>query len=172
MKKILILPLLFFAASVYADTRTTNLKSTAVINKSCQLSASNISFAAYVPGQGDRFASGNLSVICTNGTSVTIGLSPNSGGPASDKFAVREGASSYAAYITYNTNKLVYNLFQDAAHTLVFGGPNWFLGTANSRPTLIANGQMQNVPVYAAMSGSQFVAPGSYSDTVQAYITF
>ena len=68
------------------------------------------------------------------------------------------------------TASLLYNLFQDSANSIVFGSTNWFVGTA--RPVVMGDGTIKNIIIYAAMSGFQYVKPGSYVDSIPVVVTF
>lgn len=172
MKYIFISLLCLLSFSGYAKDNTSNITSKATINKTCSLSASNISFGLYTPGQGDVFSTGSLQLLCTNGTSASIALNMNNSTISNDKYAYREGSTSHLRYMQNGTASLLYNLFQDSANSIVFGGTNWFVGTANARPVVIGDGTIKNITIYAAMSGFQYVKPGSYVDSIPVVVTF
>ncbi len=66
-----------------------------------------------------------------------------------------------------DANGLAYSLLQDSARTVNWGntvGMDTLAGTGN--------GAAQALTVYGRVPASQFVAPGSYADTITATVTF
>ena len=62
---------------VYAATSTGSLVVTATVLASCTVVGSTIAFGNYTSTQVDQ--TGNIAVLCTNGTSYTIGLDAGAG---------------------------------------------------------------------------------------------
>jgi spore coat protein U-like protein len=62
---------------------------------------------------------------------------------------------------------LNYELFRDSARTLNWGNT---IGTDTVAGT--GNGLAQTLTVYGRILGSQLVAPGAYTDTVTATLTY
>lgn len=155
-----------------AESVTGSHKATATLSSACQISAQNLSFGQYNPASGDSFASSNLTFICTKGTNATIGIAANNKVQITNKYVYAESGLTYARYMANGGNSLYYNLFQDSGFTKVFGGSNWFIFTGNARPTFVATGISQTVPIYAALSGGQYVVPGVYSENLSVSITY
>jgi spore coat protein U-like protein len=75
-----------------------------------------------------------------------------------------------ARTLTGTTTPLSYNLYLDAAHTLVWG--NGAGGTSHHGPTTPPDAQDVTVTVFGLIPDRQSVVAGSYSDTIVATILF
>lgn len=174
MKKIIMIALLgLLSANTYAATTANTTKSTAAITNSCRMFANNVLFGPYNPS-ADSFATSTISLQCTKGTSATVGINVSNDTPAATKFnkyAVWEG-QWYTRSMIKGSDRLEYHLFQDANHTLVFGGFDFYASTANSTPIVTGNGLLQTVTVYGALAGGQFVPPGIYSENLNVQVRF
>jgi spore coat protein U-like protein len=62
---------------------------------------------------------------------------------------------------------LSYGLFQNAGFTT-----NWGQTTGTDTVTGTGNGAAQAITVYGQVAAGQYVAPGSYVDTVTATVTY
>ena len=62
---------------------------------------------------------------------------------------------------------LNYALFSDVSRTL-----NWGKTVATDTLAGTGNGSAQSLSVYGRVVASQFVSPGSYTDTITATITY
>lgn len=161
--------------SFASSNQSTSHKATASLAGSCSINVSNMSFGTYTPGKGDVFFTSPIKTRCSNKLSYTLGINwyAHNTMQSTDTYTAHSVQSYYwIRYMTNNGNNLVYNLFQDAAHTKVFGGPNNWYDVAGAIPSFIGTGAEQITYVYGAMSGNQFVAPGNYSDTQQVVVTF
>lgn len=111
----------------------------------------------------------NGTVTGTNGNAVTIicsgGLTPS--------LSLNGGLAATGALraMTFNTNKISYRLYSDAAHTTEIG--------INTPVTLTTGTTAQNIPIYgrvlpADQTGPDGTAPaaGTYNDTVVATISW
>jgi spore coat protein U-like protein len=63
--------------------------------------------------------------------------------------------------------KLGYKLFRDSGHTL-----NWGNTVGTDTVTGTGKGSIQAVAIYGQLPAGQYVAPGSYADTITATITY
>jgi spore coat protein U-like protein len=163
----------------WAGTTSASTKASATLASNCQISASNISFGNYNPSSGDSFATGNIALLCTKGASATVGININAAN--TDIAAIN---TKYSAYYASNSQYYVrtlsgtkggvlyYNLFQDAGHTQIFGGSNYFHLNSGAFVYITGNGQTQNIPVYGAMGGAQYVAPDSYVDNISVSVSY
>lgn len=170
---------LILCQSIFAGNLTVNNKATATLNPSCVVSATNISFGTYNPQSGNSFSTGNIGLLCTKNTNVTVGINLNS--TQSDVAAINTTFSMYySANNQYYSrvmsdsqgHSLYYNLFQDSNHTLIFGGSDYFHLNSNAYVYLTTNGSLQNIPVYGAMGGNQYVVPGTYTDNISVTVTY
>jgi hypothetical protein len=62
---------------------------------------------------------------------------------------------------------LAYSLSRDSAHTL-----NWGNTVGTDTESGSGNGSAQALTVYGQVAANQFVAPGNYTDTISATVTF
>ena len=134
----------------------------AVILGQCTASASGVAFGIYDPLSPTALAStATVSVSCSlvaTASDITIDL--------------RTGASgSYASRSLLNgPSSLSYNLYQDSAHTQIWGngtgGSTEFAGKVTpGKPSVSAT-------VYGLLPASQDVAPGSYTDTITVTVNY
>ncbi len=92
------------------------------------------------------------SITCPRNFSYSIGFSAGTGSGATTTLRKMTGP---------NGATLNYRVFQDSAYTVNWGNTN--RGDAKSG---IGTGGAQSVPVYAQIPANQFVAPGTYQDTI------
>lgn len=131
---------------------------------SCSVSTTSVSFGTYDPTSAvPKDTSGTVAVNCTGLVSlfgsVEISASAGSSGDATQR-TLRQGA-----------NSLNYNLYVDAARTVVFG--NGTTGTQTITSPL--NGLLifgQSSVIYGRIPARQRPAAGSYSDTVVITIVY
>jgi spore coat protein U-like protein len=139
-----------------AATTTATFAVTATIQATCLITATALAFGTYTGTQAD--ATSTLSVTCTNTTPYNVGLSAGAG----------TGATVTARKMTGPGAALLgYALFSDAGRV-----QNW--GTTIGTDTLAGtgNGNAQTLTVYGRVAAGQLIAPGAYTDTVTATITY
>ena len=142
-------------APARAATATSTMAVTATVLSFCTITAAPMAFGTYSTALVN--AASTIVVTCTVGTTYNIGLDVGQG----------SGATVTQRKMTLNTNTLPYGLFSDSAHSVPWGntvGTNTLAGTGN--------GLVQTIPVYGQIPASQVVAPGLYTDTVTATITY
>ena len=120
------------------------------VNESCEIkSADNVNFADIDRSTNEaKTAQGNLSVLCTVGTPYQVALA------GSGKMTNTSDTSSTIAY----------NLFKNPARNEAWDDKN-----LNSK---VGDGKLQQLEVYAQLSGSTNVKAGNYLDTVTATVTY
>ena len=126
----------------------------------CSVQASGVDFGVYdsfAPTPADSV--GTIAVYCSGFAGETIAYRIRIGTGGSGVFAPREMRDA-------TTWRLLYNLYMNAARTLVWGD-----GTGSSRIVsdgfvLPSRGIARTYPVYGRISERQNVAPGSYADTL------
>ena len=139
-----------------ASTATTTFNVTATVQATCLISASNLGFGTY---SGSAIATTTtLSVTCTNSTTYNVGL--NAGTATGATVTTRAMTGPGAATLSYA-------LYQDSGHSTNWGNT---VGTDTKSGT--GNGSAQTLTVYGNLTGAQYPAPGSYSDTITATITY
>lgn len=152
----------------------------------CSVSSAGLGFGTYDPVGVNSIAadttSGSLVVDCGSsgqGFQVFVSLSTGS----SNNFAARA--------MTLGASALSYNIFKDANHLFVFGDGSsgtsmatlCFAGQGNDGSNSSGNsdpcnggglptGTPVSIPMYGLLPAGQDVAPGQYSDTITATLTF
>jgi spore coat protein U-like protein len=144
------------SATDFGGTVTTTMSVTAIVQATCLISASALSFGTY---SGLLInASSVLTVTCTNTTVFNIGL--NAGTATGATVTTRKMTSPALATLNYK-------LFRDSTRA-----QNW--GNTVGTDTLISqgNGAALQYGVFGQLSAGQFVTPGAYADTIIATVTY
>ncbi|MGH6617112.1 Csu type fimbrial protein [Sphingomonas sp.] len=147
------------APAAQAATTTTTFPVTATVLKACVVSANPLPFGNYDPTATTPVdATTTLSVLCTVGTSFTVGLNA---GTAS-------GATVTTRRMTNGANTLSYALYQEAARTNNWGNtPGTDTPLATTAPILPTT-----LTVYGRLPASQNVPAGSYTDTITVTVNY
>ncbi|MHA6897999.1 Csu type fimbrial protein [Ralstonia pseudosolanacearum] len=173
MKKTITIGLLLFAAllsSIQAATTTAASKSTATLASSCSISAQDISFGVFVPAKtGNVDATGSVTSTCSKGITYSIQMNGYSG----------YCNNRYMNSVSGNGNVLYFNVYTDAARSLIWtysywqgAGSSCLATSGGAYPTLTGTGAAQTNIVYARISANQFVPPGNYAGGVQVALYF
>ena len=140
----------------------------AVLN--CTISATPVAFGTYTPLQpGALIGAGTMTAICTvnsHRNTLTVDLSAGvSGSFTTRTMTTTVGTTAYS---------LNYNLYQDAANTLIWGD-----GTGGSQADTVTitrhgnnNTITTNLTVYGAVAPAQDPAPGIYPDGITVTVNF
>ncbi|KGI77288.1 hypothetical protein LF63_0111470 [Oleiagrimonas soli] len=126
-------------------------------------SATAVNFGVYDPASGNADqSSGTVTVSCGIPLDVlpsfTISLS-------------RGQAASYAPRrMASGANTLSYNLYTDAARATVWGDGSAGTSTVTRSGTLLLGSV--SLTVYGAVPTGQYVAPGSYADTITVTVSY
>lgn len=134
---------------------------------SCSLLATPVSFGTYrftdpLPASG----TGNIQVTCQDPA-----------GPATISYAVSFSAGysgNYAARQLAGASALLsYNLYADAAHSLVWGdGVQSGSATVSDSYTATPLAQSRDYTVYGTLFANQPVAAGAYSDVITVTVSY
>ncbi|HEU4622423.1 MAG TPA: spore coat U domain-containing protein [Burkholderiaceae bacterium] len=153
-------------ANAQTSPQTTTFQVTTTVVSACVIdSASTLAFGSYAPTSGSALDQQSAIVLrCTSTTPYTLALNGGTtpGGTVGTRLMLNSG----------NSQTLQYNLYTSAGRTTVFGD-----GTGGSS-TITGTGQGASlanqitVPVYGRIPSGQTVAPGSFSDTITATLTF
>ena len=143
------------APAAKAATATSTIAVSATVLSFCTIAAAPLAFGNYSTAVVN--ATTSLAVTCTVGTSYNVGLDTGQG----------TGATITQRKMTLNSSTLTYGLYSDSARSVPWGytvGTNTLAGTGN--------GLVQAITVYGQIPANQAVAPGLYTDTVTATITY
>ena len=152
----LIAAMLTTTAPAMASTTTGSLVINATVLASCTVVGSTIAFGNYSSAEVDQ--TGNIAVLCTNGTTYNVGLDNGTG----------TGATTSARQMTGSLGgTLAYGLYRDAVHSNVWGST---IGTNTQTGT--GSGVLQNLTVYGAITSGQTPLAGIYADTVTVTLTY
>jgi len=153
-----ILPVVL-SGTAFAATTTTTFQVQITIQASCTiLSASTLNFGTQGVLAANVDQTSILDVQCTNTTPYNVGLDAG----------LFSGATTSTRKMTGpDATGLGYSLFRDTSRTLNLGN---VVGTDTVSST--GNGSAQPHTVFGRVPASEFVAPGSYADTITATITF
>jgi spore coat protein U domain-containing protein, fimbrial subunit CupE1/2/3/6 len=142
--------------SAVAATVTTTFGVTATVQATCLVSATPLAFGTYTGAVANSTSA--VSVTCTNTTPYNVGLSAG----------LATGSTVTTRKMTGPASALLgYALFSDAARTV-----NWGQTIGTDTVTGTGNGAAQAITVYGQATAGQFVAPGAYTDTITATITY
>jgi spore coat protein U-like protein len=141
-----------------AATQTATIAISATVQATCLITATALAFGTYtgVVATGTS----TVTLTCTNTTPYTVGLSAGLGATPTATVTTRHMTGPAAANLNYA-------LFSDSARTANWGDTlvtTWQSGTGS--------GAAQILTVYGQVAAGQYVAPGAYTDTVTATITY
>jgi len=153
--------LLSLAFSAVALQDTDNVSSSVVVSQGCYISAvDNIDFGS-IDGNfstNKDSSNGSVSVVCTLGTSYSIGIGDG----------LHADAEQRRLADAQNQSFINYDLYLDSSYSNPWGN----IGSGNEK-TGIGSALRQNHTVFARIpSGQAAVAAGSYNDTVVATVNF
>jgi spore coat protein U-like protein len=144
------------AIPAIAATQTSTFAVTATVQATCLIAATALAFPVYT-GVVET-ATSTITLTCTNTTSYNVGLSAGLG----------TGATVTARHMTGPAAAVLnYGLFSNATWTT-----NWGATIGTDTVTGIGNGAAQPITVYGQAAAGQYVAPGAYTDTITATITY
>jgi spore coat protein U-like protein len=141
---------------VEAATAQSTIGVSATVQATCLNTASPLAFGTYTGAVVNTTAT--ITVTCTNTTAYTVSL--DVGTSVSATLTTRRMTGPAGALLGYG-------MFSNAAHSANWGNSvttGWVTGTATGRP--------QPLTVYGEVVAGQFVAPGAYTDTVTATVTY
>jgi spore coat protein U-like protein len=164
---VLTLALGAFAAPGLAATATSTFQVTANVAAKCQVVAPGaaLAFGAYDPSAAAPVAQLTVQFHCTKGTTWTITLDAglNAGKGAFGTRAMSSG-TNYLGYELYTDN--TYAAGKVWATTLPSAAGTYDTGTGTGGTTA------DSVTVYGQLPAGQYVAPGSYSDTITFVVNY
>lgn len=146
------------AAPAVAATTTTTTAVSATVQATCLVTASAMAFGTYTGVVADSTAT--ITVTCTNTTPYTVGLSAGLGATPAATVTTRHMTGAAAANLNYA-------LYSDTGRTT-----NWGMTPVTDTVAGTGNGAAQALTVYGRVAAAQYVAPGAYTDTVTATVTY
>lgn len=144
------------AEAVSAATATSSFQVTATVVATCTVASTNLAFGSYTAAQADQTST--VSVTCTNTTPYTVALGAGTFADATPATRRMTGPAGAA---------LSYSLFRDNARL-----QNWGVTTGTDTAAGTGNGASQALTVYGRIEANQFVAPGTYTDTITVTLTY
>lgn len=155
----LVLSAVLPASAAKAVTTTTTFAVTATVLKACSVGANPLNFGNYDPTAAVALdSSTTLSVLCTVGSSFTVGL--NAG--------VASGATVTTRKMANGANTLNYALYQEAARANNWGNT---AGT-DTPPATTAPVLPTTLTVYGRIPAGQNIPAGGYTDTVTVTVNY
>jgi spore coat protein U-like protein len=153
------LPILY--ARLDAQSATASMTVTANVNKNCTITTSPVNFGAYDPVAANATApldgTGTVTVACTKGAVAKIGLNAGSNAQGT----TRRMAQAPTVFLTYE-------IYSDAAHTVVWGNTTTDSVDIPAAP----NKNPRNFTAYGRVANGQDATVGTYTDTVVATVNF
>ncbi|MCS5710955.1 spore coat protein U domain-containing protein [Candidatus Berkiella aquae] len=131
----------------------------------CTIGASGVSFGSYNPlSASPNNSTGSMSVTCS---ALVLGLL------VGYEMQLSTGSGSYATRkMQSGANQLNYNLYTDAARTLIWGDGSGGTQTVSDSYLLMISPTVTNYTVYGRIPALQNVMTGSYSDSIIASVIF
>lgn len=134
----------------------------AAVVKRCLVNAATDIDLNTVPASATNISgNGNISITCSNTTPYNVGLLPSNG---------HTGGAGAMSGTSGNTDKVPYQLYQNAGYSTVWGNT----ATASSTGNGIAGtgtGAARSHTVYVRAPSADYT-PGSYSDTVTVNVNY
>ncbi len=143
-------------AAVAATTANTTFGVSATVQATCLISATPLAFGTYTGVAAT--STSTVSVTCTNTTPYNVSLGAGTATGATVTTRKMTGPASAV---------LSYAMYSDAARSV-----NWGQTIASDTVAGTGNGSAQALTVYGSVPASQYVAPGAYSDTITATVTY
>lgn len=141
------------------QTATTTFPVTATVQNACAVTAAPLAFGIYNPTSATALdASTTLSVLCTVGSSFTVGLNAGTG----------TGSTVTTRRMTNGANTLSYALYREAARTNNWGNTP---GT-DTPPSTTAGVLATTLNVYGRVPAGQNVPAGAYADTITVTVNY
>jgi spore coat protein U-like protein len=143
--------------TVAAGDADSNIAVSSTVTASCNVSATPLNVGEYNPiGKNDVDVEGTVTTLCSVGTPFNVGFDAGQG----------TGATVETRGMTHpnGSEVLNYSLYQDSAHTQVWGetvGKNTVAGVGST-----------TLSVYGHVPAQQNVPADNYQDSVRVFIVF
>lgn len=143
--------------SITSNPTGISFTTTATVSNLCTISTSSVNFGSVTSLSSGVPATGSVTLQCTNGDAYNVGLNAGTG----------SGATISNRLMTKGSSTIIYSLYQNGTHTSVWGttlGTNTVAGTGT--------GANQTLTVFGLVPSQTIPAPGTYTDTVVATVTY
>jgi spore coat protein U-like protein len=151
---------LAFSPTLGAQTSTANLSVSAQVKVNCTISTAAIAFGDYDPIGANATsaldATGSITIGCTKGSTVTIGLGTG------------QNALASVRRMTANAEFLTYEMYQDTTRLTVWGSTGTGLLSAGTAPSKAP----RVFTVFGRVPTAQDVSPGAFTDVIVATVNF
>lgn len=142
-------------AAVRAVNNQSTIDVTATVQPSCTIFANDLLFEITNFNKKNSYiGKTTLSLLCTKGTSFSIGLDK---GSAPGATIINRKMKNRASYLNYS-------LYRDNGNNLVWGN------SQGNTLTGIATGERQTFTLYAKIPAGQISAPGKYLDSINVVV--
>ena len=159
--RITLIAMLLTASAIPAPgaTATGQFDVTATVLDNCAVTASDLAFGNYAPSSGSPVtASTTLQVTCTPSLAYSIALD---GGTTTGAVAARAMSDG-------GSGQLTYGLYKSSGYSTIWGDGSGVTQTVAGT----GNGAAQPHTVHGRIPASQFVAAGSYTDSITVTVTY
>lgn len=131
----------------------------------CTASATGVAFGNYNPtNSSPTDATGNVHVFCTVLLVSVL---------AQTNISLSTGSGTYAdRKMSSGSNLLGYNLYKEATHTTVWGDGTGGTGIFTDNTLILVLGTSINHTIYGSVPAGQYVAAGSYTDTITVTVEY
>jgi spore coat protein U-like protein len=129
----------------------TTFNVTATVQSTCVISATAMSFGTYTAVVSN--STSTVTVTCTNTTPYTVAL--NAGAATGATVTNRSMTGTGSALLGYA-------LYSDTGRTVNFA----------TTASITGSGAAQPITIYGQIPAGEYVAPGSYTDTITATVTY
>ena len=134
---------------------------TATVNAECTVSSTSVNFGGYDPVSANaaspKDSTGTVNVYCTTGTLATVSLDLGT-----------HVSGSTRRMLGTTGDCLTYEIYRDAARTVIWNAANTNSGTSTSKLTPISGGFV----AYGRIPQAQDVRIGNYSDTLLVTVNY
>jgi spore coat protein U-like protein len=139
-----------------AATTPSTMDVTTTVQATCLNTVTPLAFGVYTGALSQITAT--ITVTCTNTTPYAVGLSAGLAPSATVTTRALTGPASAL---------LNYTLTSDAGYSV-----NWGVTSGTDTVAGTGNGAGQAITVYGQEAAGQYVAPGTYTDTITATVTY
>jgi spore coat protein U-like protein len=152
------------AALLAAILSLTSTPATA-LGLNCTASATGVDFGNYNPtNSSPTDATGNVHVFCTVLLVSVL---------AQTNISLSTGGGTYAdRKMSSGAELLSYNLYKEATHTTVWGDGTGGTGIWTDNTLILVLGTSIDHTIYGSIPAGQYVAAGSYSDTITVTVEY